>query len=339
MAVVKADAYGHGIAKVLPAFAQADALAVATVDEGIVIRRLGYDGALYVLSRVVCAEDIERGLRQALGFVLHTEEHVDWYIRSRRHQQRSPDADIYPDVWLKLDTGMHRLGLREQNYQRAMKKLSDSNVTNVGVLSHFACADQPEHPLNAEQIKRFEAATLSHSGPRSMANSGALIGLGDAVKFDWVRPGIMLYGSSPLTANSAQELGLQAALRLSARLVATREHKAGESVGYGATWTAQEETTLGIVALGYADGYPRTIAPGTAVSISGRRCQIVGRVSMDTIVVNLGRSTTATVGDEVELYGDDVSVDEVAKSANTISYELLVRLSTRATTLDTQERT
>lgn len=335
MAVVKTDAYGHGVDAVVHALDEADMLAVATLEEGLSIRNLGIRKPVVILSRLTSPACLQRGLAADLEFVLHTEKHVDWYVDTTPvagKPKSGLSGQIRPSVWLKYDAGMHRLGLDQKQYQHAHDRLrSRSAQEQIGVIAHFSDADTPSKVENTQQLSSFELATVDHTGVRSIANSAALIVRSES-HFDWVRPGIMLYGSSPLRGQSAESLGLRPAMTLSAELIAVRSIKSGDAVGYSGRWVALEDTKIGVVGIGYGDGYPRSTRDGCSVQIDGNEYPLVGRVSMDTLCVDLGRSSGLSSGERVELWGPNVSIDRVAEYADTIPYELMTRMSARKPT-------
>ena len=234
--------------------------------------------------------------------------------------------------WLKVDTGMHRLGVMPEQVPDLLSRCRQCNniAQPVTVLSHLACADEPEHPENQMQMETFDDLELAEDLPRSLANSAAIIAFPDA-HYDWVRPGIMLYGISPLADTTASELDLQPVMTLKSRLIAVNHLLQGDPVGYGATWQCPEDMPVGVVGFGYGDGYPRHVPSGTPVLVNGQRVPIVGRVSMDLITVDLRTLPEAQVGDEVILWGEGLPIEEIAVAAETIAYELVCRLTSRVT--------
>ena len=236
------------------------------------------------------------------------------------------------DVWMKLDSGMHRLGVLPKDAPAFYQRLSVChNVMHpINIISHFSSADQPEANTTSQQLACFNAFTADKPGKKSLAASGGILTCPQA-HYDWVRPGIMLYGVSPLTNFYAAELNLQPVMALKSSLIAVREHHAGEPVGYGATWRSDVNTRLGVVAIGYGDGYPHCAPAGTPVWINGREVPIVGRVSMDMISVNLGLAATDKVGDEALLWGTELPVEKIAAFTGVSPYELITRLTSRVT--------
>ena len=325
MAAIKADAYGHGALQVAAALDQADSLAVATLEEAMQLHWHGESRPVVVLGGVQHLAEMRTAAEHGFQLVIHDDSHIEFL------RQLEPVWNL--TVWVKLDTGMHRLGFDPNRAGELQQLLVDTpHVRLIGWMTHFACADDLAHPLTEQQLSRFEEALVGIDGDRSIANSAGIMAW-PASHADWVRPGIMLYGSSPFMGNPAADYGLQPVMSLRSNLISIHEVAAGEGVGYGQTWVCPQNTTVGVVGVGYGDGYPRHAPNGTPVSIAGQRLPIIGRVSMDMICVDLGELPSASVGDVVELWGDSISVDEIAEAAGTISYELFCRLTGRVETL------
>jgi len=322
MAVIKADGYGHGIAAVANALTEADALAVASIDEALLIRKSAPDSPpICLLEGVFRIDELNEVFNSGLILVIHNEEQVR-YLESSKTDSPVP-------VWLKIDTGMNRLGIDVTSFQDLYQRLQSCEaVSQIGLMTHFACADDAQSPMTSAQLKKFELAVNGTTAARSAANSAGIVQWPDS-HYQWVRPGIMLYGSSPVSGRSADELGLKPVMSLESELVALHRVKKGDSVGYGATWTAERDTTVGVVACGYGDGYPRHAGSGTPVLVNNQRQPLIGRVSMDMITVDIGDQPRAKIGDPVVLWGEELSVDEIAACANTISYELLCQVTRR----------
>ena len=317
-AVVKAHAYGHGLPAAIRGFTGADGLALLEFDNARRLRALGWRGPILMLEGPFGPEDVAMAGEFGLSLVVHDASQIEWL---RAHEGKAID------VWLKLNTGMNRLGLDPESAASTQRELSVlPAVGTVSLLTHFSDADRPGGA--AAQIERFDRATLDLPGSRSLANSAALCDLPQTHRH-WVRPGIMLYGSSPFADRSAASLGLRAAMTLRAALIGTQTLEAGDTVGYGSSFTAPGPMRIGIVACGYADGYPRHAPTGTPVEVAGVRTRTVGRVSMDMMAVDLEPAPDAGVGAPVELWGERVPVDEVAASAGTIGYELLCAVAPR----------
>ncbi|MHA7927363.1 MAG: alanine racemase [Marinobacter sp.] len=322
MAVVKADGYGHGIGPVVSALdGLAPKFAVACLEEARAIRETGLGHPVVLLQGVPAGNDIEECARNGFEPVFHSFQQLEWLERS----------DARPAFWLKVNSGMNRLGIHPDELAGAMSRLHTMNADQglLGFVTHFACADDPDSTMTAQQTSVFEQATSAFPGlMKSVANSAAHF-LPDQPMFDWSRPGIMLYGGSPMVGRTGPELGLEPVMSLEAPLINTRMVPAGESVGYGASWVADRDTRMGMVAIGYGDGYPRHAGTNTPAAINGQRVRLIGRVSMDMLAVDLTGAPDAKEGDTVELWGSTVGVDEVAACAGTISYELLTGITGR----------
>ncbi len=311
MAIVKADAYGHGIqaARAL----DADAFGVACLEEALALRRAGITAPIVLLEGFLHRDELPLILEEGLSVVIHS----PWQVKALRAFSR------LPPLWLKIETGMHRLGLAPEE----MRAILSSLPPDTGLMTHLACADTPHHPLNAVQIGRFFEAAGHLPGPKSLANSAALMALPQA-RGDWVRPGLMLYGASPFPARTGDELGLKPAMTFTTRLIAVKRCRRGEAIGYGAS-PCPEDMPVGIAAAGYGDGYPRHAPPGTPVLVNGTRASLIGRVSMDMLHIDLRACPGARVGDTVCLWGEGLPVEEVARWAGTLPYELFCRLTPR----------
>ena len=320
MAVVKSQAYGHGGVGVAQALASGvDALAVARMEEGRLLREAGIDCPVVVLEGPVQQADLDLADRLGLELTIHHESQLN-LLRAHRG---GPLA-----CWLKCDTGMHRLGFSLDHVGGAWSFLSETtSVEERGVITHLACADDPNDPMTEKQLERMRRACKGLEAEQSIANSAAIIAWPDS-HADWVRPGLMLYGASPIIGRTAATLDLQPVMTLRAPLIATKTLAKGDPVGYGASWTAPEDMPLGVVGIGYGDGYPRHIGAGAGVLLAGRRVPIVGRVSMDMITIDL-RGVDANVGDSVTLWGEGLPVEEVAEWAGTIPYTLFCGVTER----------
>lgn len=323
MAPVKADAYGHGAVPVARALenAKVDALAVASLAEALSLRDAHIQTPIALLEGVMSFEEAAQAVYEQLHIVVH--DH--WQIALL--EKLPPSARL--TLWFKLDSGMHRLGFPLADVPQLVAALQrHPGWSFAGWMTHFACADELENPFTAEQIRRFDDALQGIPGARSMANSAGLIGWPQARR-DWVRPGLALYGCSPLPAMSAQQIGLRPAMQLDSRIIAVREYAAGEGIGYGQNYRCQRAMRIGVVAVGYADGIHRAFANGTPVLIRGARAQFAGRVSMDMITVDLQNVPSAEVGDAVTLWGHGLPAEEVAPWASTLAYELFCGLTRR----------
>jgi alanine racemase len=326
-AMVKADGYGHGLAFVARALEQdVDGFGVALAEEAAMLREEGISRPLLLLEGPFDADELAQAAVAQCELVIHSE----WQVALL-------EATVLPSsvrVWLKLDTGMHRLGVSLEQADAIIARLrACDQVVLVGLVTHFACADMAVDPIGPVQLQRLQQLAGRHALPFSAANSAALFRYPDSVG-SRVRPGIMLYGSSPFADRSAKALGLTVTQRLTARVIAVNAVPEGDRVGYGGHWCAERDSAVAVVAIGYGDGYPRHAPSGTPVAIASadnhwRRAPLVGRVSMDMITVDITDLPVVRVGDEVELWGDHIDIDEVARHCGTISYELFCRLTTR----------
>lgn len=321
MAVVKADGYGHGLERVARALRGADAFGVAAIGDGLRLRAAALNDRVVVLSGPDEPADLSEFRRLRLDAVIHHESQIEWL---------EADSDKRPiRVWLKLDTGMHRLGFVPERAQemfdrlRALKNVDDDIV----LMTHFAASDEFDNPLSAEQVARFDAGTIALQGKRSLSNSAGLLGWSQS-RSDWVRVGGLLYGLSVVDGKTGSDLGFDPAMTLTTKLIAINRVRKGERVGYAATYECPEDMPIGVAAIGYGDGYPRSVQGGTPVSINGRRAPIVGRISMDLITIDL-RGIDANVGDRVTLWGGELPVEEIAHHAGTISYDLTCGMTKR----------
>ena len=332
VAVIKANGYGHGLVPVAQALADpADALAVATIDEALTLRDAGIAAPLLVLQGATTPDDVLEAAERGLWLMLHRMAQVDALCRAR------PDRPV--TAWLKIDTGMHRLGVAPQEVAAACAALAAApNVVDPVVLcTHLACADEPGSPVTPRQLAVFETCADGLELPRSIANSAGILHW-PASHADWNRPGIMLYGCEPAGAFDGGADGLEAVMRVTSEIIAIREVRPGEGVGYGHRWRASAPARIGTVSVGYGDGYPRHAPAGTPVWVGGRRLPLAGTVSMDMITVDLTGHDDIRVGDTVELWGPNVPVNEVAAHAGTIGYELLAGMTARLPRVYRDER-
>lgn len=316
LAVIKADGYGHGLIRVAHALVDADGFAVARVEEGVALRRAAIGRRIVVLQGFNDREELAALLTHRLEPVIH----CAWQIDALAGRS---DVTIRP--WLKLDTGMHRLGLTVKEFASAVTRLAHLQPR---LMTHLACADEPGHPATPDQLERFQRVTRHLSMAKSIANSAAVLSWPES-HADWVRPGLMLYGLSPFNQRSGPELGLTPVMTLKSRLVTIKSLPEGAAVGYGQSWTARRPTRLGLVSAGYGDGYPREIEAGTPVRIGAALVPIVGRVSMDMLTVDLTDHPSIAPGNEVILWGEGLPVETIAASAATIPYTLVCGVTAR----------
>lgn len=319
MAVIKADAYGHGLLRAAAALEEADGFGLLNIRDALQVREAGHRQPILLLEGCFDANDMALAAEHGLSCVLHS----DWQLDL---------LDAYPrraalEVWLKINTGMNRLGFNPGDIPAVMERLRrHAAIGNIVLMTHFANADEVRGinpPLNL-----FMDISGQYRLPRSLANSAALFRY-PQTHGDWVRPGLVLYGASPFAETSAAALGLKPVMTLSSRIIAVRELRAGEEVGYGGAFRAEHSMRVGIVACGYADGYPRHAGTGTPVLVDGQRTQTLGRVSMDMLCVDLCTLPNAGLGSEVVLWGEGLPVEEIARAAGTISYELMCGLTAR----------
>ncbi len=318
-AVVKANAYGHGLGRAVRALEAADGYALLDLADAVDLRESGVTKPILLLEGVFEADDLQVVGEHGLAIVVHDDEQIA-LLEAVRLPARVA-------VYLKMNSGMNRLGFAPARYRQVFERLARSPaVSGITLMTHFADADGPSGV--AEPLRRFEAAVARIEAPRSLANSAALLRYPET-HFDWVRPGIMLYGCSPFPDASAAALGLKPVMTLASELIAVRELRPGDRAGYGGTFLADRPLRLGVVACGYADGYPRHAPTGTPVLVGGVRTRTAGRVSMDMLAVDLDPVPGAAVGTPVTLWGEGLSCDEVAAAAGTVSYELLCALAAR----------
>jgi alanine racemase len=319
LAVVKANAYGHGLARILPALAGADGLALIELDAAVALRDAGDKRPILLLEGFFDASELAAVAEHALATVVHCEDQV----------RMLEDAALsHPlDVYLKVNAGMNRLGVAPGAAQGLAERLARAPaVRSVRLMMHFARADEADGL--AEPLARFRAACKGLAYPRSFANSAGIVRFGE-IGGEGVRPGIMLYGATPFTDRSAESLGLAPVMTLRSQLIGVQSLAPGERVGYGGTFEATRSTRIGVVACGYADGYPRHAPNGTPVLVCGQRVPMAGRVSMDMLTVDLTSLPQAKIGSGVVLWGEGLPVDEVASAAGTVGYELLCAVAPR----------
>ena len=328
MAVIKANAYGHGLLPVARSLSDADCLTVARLQEAAELRTAGIETPIALLGGVLSETDLATAFDLDLQLAVHTESQIEWL-------ERLGQADA--TVWLKIDTGMNRLGFRPDEAQYLIGRLRQC-VADLRVMTHFANADNLQDDTTASQIEQFSNIVSSFNGDISIANSPAILRWEAALTVFaeqrnngrlWVRPGLVLYGISPFADQCGTDLGLQPAMRFESRLIAVKTSRAGETVGYGGTWRCERDTVLGIVAAGYGDGYSRFIPAGSPVIINDRRVPVAGLVSMDLTAVDLGPGATDQIGDPVLLWGDELPVEEIAKHAGSIPYQLVCGITNR----------
>jgi alanine racemase len=322
VAVIKANGYGHGAVAVARALAgAAPALGVASVEEAQELRESGISTPIVLLEGVFDPHEMALVDRLALAMVVHSREQLEW-VRAAR-----PTRPL--TCWLKLDSGMHRLGFTADTFAAAHAALAQCpQVGQVVLMTHLARADEPDHPYTNRQLALFAQVCNGMAEPRSLASSAGLLAWPAAIA-DWVRPGIMLYGASPLPPAHPAAARLRPVMTLESALIAVRDLKAGESIGYGGRFVCERPTRVGVVAAGYADGYPRHAPDGTPVAVNGQLTRLIGRVSMDMLTVDLTALPHARSGDPVELWGAQISANAVAAASDTIAYQLFTGVTRR----------
>lgn len=324
LAVVKANAYGHGAVAVARALAaEADGFAVACVEEALELRESGIRGRLVLLEGVFSPDELALVDQAALALVVHNHTQLAWLLAA------APSRPL--EVWIKLDTGMHRVGFAPSEFPAVNAQLAACPHIGARVaMTHFARADETAHPYTATQLATFEHAVSGVQIGRSLANSAAVLAW-PAAQGDWTRPGIMLYGVSPFVTGDphAATPALRPAMTLESAVIAVRELAAGEPVGYGGRFVCTRPTRVGVVAIGYADGYPRHARDGTPIAVNGQLTRLIGRVSMDMITVDLTDCGAVQLGDPVELWGQTVAARAVAEASDTIAYHLFTGLGRR----------
>lgn len=321
MAAIKANGYGHGLVRVAQALASSDGFAVASIDEALVLREAGIQAPITLLEGFFHADEIPLASQYRLDLLLHHSQQIDLL-------EQTPFSQTIR-AWLKVDTGMHRLGISPQQVAAQWRRLeAHPNLEPLGQMTHLANADEINHPATRSQLATFHQATDELPGLQAIANSAGILGWPQS-HADWVRPGIMLYGVSPFVGGRAGEHDLRPVMTLTSELIAVNRMNKGDAVGYGGRWVCPESMPVGVVAVGYGDGYPRHAPDGTPVLVNGRRVPMIGRVSMDMITVDLRSQPDAAIGDPVVLWGEGLPAEEIAEQAGTIAYELFCGITSR----------
>ena len=323
MAVLKANAYGHGLVTIAQHLNEADAFAVARIDEALALRAGGLTKPIVLLEGFFHQEDLPILLANNFQTIIHDE------IQLKMLESAQLDAPL--NCWLKINTGMHRLGIAPEQFDMFYQRLQASpNAQNkINLMTHFACADDVKNTKTVQQITLFDNLTQEVQQAHCLSNSAGIIAWPSG-HGDWVRPGLMLYGVSPMANHTGKDHQLKPVMRLTTKVIAVRNVGAHEQVGYGGRWQSDKPTVLAVVALGYGDGYPRHAKEGTPVIINGHRYGIVGSVAMDMITLDIGNNVhNVEVGDEVIMWGPELPVEEIAQCADTISYELLCNITPR----------
>lgn len=325
MAMVKADGYGHGLVNVALALKEADAFGVACLEEAIALRKAGVNNRIVLMAGFYDAHE-ELPLIQSLNLELaihHQEQinHLKFFFQQT--------TDVAIPVWIKINTGMNRLGFSCDQVLEVFKTLDQcAFIKHQGFMTHFASADEPHHTANHTQVDAFFKTVQDLPGEKSLANSAAILGI-PASHADWVRPGILLFGVSPYTGRMGRDEGLLPVMTLQSKLIAVQSVKAGQTIGYGREYLCEKDMRIGVVAAGYGDGYSRLMPSGTPLLVNGKTAPLVGRVSMDMLTVDLSSQPEAKIGDIVQLWGPDLPVEKIATAVGTSAYELLTGLAKR----------
>ena len=322
MAVIKANGYGHGLLLMAQALNNVDGLAIARISEGIFLRKSGVKSKLLILSGFFSERQLNDIVEYSLDVVVHSVQQVEILKKYLGQPKIS--------IWVKINTGMNRLGLSSAEFAIAYQELTAlPNIKQpITLMTHLSNADDMKSPVTQQQIQLFNKTVGNISDEKSIANSAGIIGWPDSVT-NWVRPGLMLYGVSPFLKGYGKELGLNPVMSLHSYIIAVKNIAAGESVGYSGNWVSRKQTRLGVVCVGYGDGYPRYAKEGTPVLVNNERVPLIGRVSMDMITVDLSSQKNVIPGDPVTLWGDGLAVEEIAKYADTIPYTLLCGITKR----------
>lgn len=327
MAIVKADAYGHGITRIARALTTVDAFGVACLEEARQLRNAGVQQRILLLEGPFNAAELEEISSLQLDIAVHDISQVEYL------EAANPADPLV--VWLKIDSGMHRLGFMPGDCEAVWQRLKNCRSVSdrMYVMSHFAVAGERDNPMTGDQLQCFMERSSAMDAEKSIANSAAIIAFSDS-HLDWIRPGLMLYGVSPMSDSTSIDESLQPVMTLESQLIAVKQLRRGDRVGYGATYCCPEDMPVGVVAAGYGDGYPRHAPSGTPVLVNGERVSLVGRASMDMLTVDLRTQPDARVGNAVVLWGGRLPVEEIARHAGTIPYELLCGVHKRLQLLE-----
>ncbi|QHG92722.1 alanine racemase [Coxiella endosymbiont of Amblyomma sculptum] len=322
LAMIKSNGYGHGLIRVAKTLERANAFGVSCIDEALILRSNGISTPIVVMRGFSDKMELNEFIQNDLMAVIHHSYQVDLLRENKTFSTLQ--------IWLKIDTGMHRLGFSPKNLKSVYDRLSSclSIQKPIGLMTHLADADNEDRSFTEWQINRFIKITENQHVPKSIVNSAGLLNYPIAF-FDWVRPGIMLYGVSPFSWETGVERNLKPVMTLSAKIISIKNCRPGDVVGYGCSWRFSENTLIGIVSIGYGDGYLRRIPSGTPTLLHGKTCPLLGRVSMDMIAIDLNREPNAKIGDEVILWGSNLPIEHIAKQAGTTGYELLCRINQR----------
>ena len=331
MAVIKANAYGHGMVEIARALSSSDGFAVATIEEAMDLRESGVYQPILILEGFNCIDDLRMVYAYDLQCVIHNEQQIELL---EKNKPKSNSKGI--SVWLKIDTGMHRLGFSPLEASVMYQRLQNGSSVRqpVHVMTHLACADDKNSKFTNQQVKLFRESIktlpLSDGVNISVANSAGLLAWPETNEgTQWVRPGIMLYGSSPVMKSAADQFDLKPVMTLKSEVIAIHDFNKGDGIGYGQSYVCQSDMRVATIAIGYGDGYPRHAQTGTPVLIRGKQYPLIGRVSMDMITVDVSKAKKVQIGDEVILWGEGLSADNIAEHADTISYDLFCGVTQR----------
>ena len=330
LAMIKSNGYGHGLTRVAKALVKADAFGVASLNEALTLRKAAIKTPIVVMAGFYEEAELPEFINSNLAAVIHRPDQVA-ALEKTNTPSRLP-------VWLKIDTGMHRLGFPVAQTESIAARLNACEVVQkpIGLMTHLADADNLNREFTESQIKQFFHAIQHITGPTSIVNSAGLLAYPRAAA-DWVRPGIMLYGVSPFAQRTGEEEGLRPVMTLSAKLIAIQHCHKDDAIGYGCTWRCPEAMSVGILGIGYGDGYPRHAKNGTPTLLNEKICPLIGRVSMDMIAIDLRAQPNAKVGDKVILWGEGLPVEKIAACADTIGYELLCNLTPRVEIIEVHD--
>lgn len=323
IAMIKANAYGHGLRSVAMRLdGKINSFGVASIDEALDLRQVNIKAPITLMSGAFEPDDLRISSQQNFHLIFHEKQQLQWLESTKLANPIK--------IWLKIDTGMGRLGFNLEEAKKVYNMLSNNPqvIQPIGIISHLSCAEEKDHPLNQIQFKAFREFTKELPGPKSIANSATIFNFENDL-YDMVRPGLSLYGVSPLPLKSAASLNLKPVMTLQTKLVKISHFKKNQTIGYGARFTCPEDMPIGVIAMGYGDGYPRTAKDGTPVLVNNKKCQIIGRVSMDMATIDLRNCPDAKLEDPVILWGDKLPIEEVALHTDHIPYDLICGVQQR----------
>jgi alanine racemase len=331
LAMVKSNAYGHGIERIAKALTEVEAFGVASAEEGMLLRSAGIHQPIFLMEGLFHANELPQAIAQDFTLIVHHLHQVEML-------EHYPNQHHQLNVWLKIDTGMHRLGFQPQEVNAIYQRLQKCALVKkpIGLMTHFAKADANDRAHTLQQIEIFNQVTAGMDGPRSLSNSAGIIAWPSA-HAEWIRPGIMLYGTSPLLGHRGVEHNLYPVMALTSELIAIHDLRKGQPVGYSGLWICPEDMRIGVVGIGYGDGYPSNVKSGAPVFVNARPCALIGRVAMDMLSVDLRTQPEAQIGDPVLLWGPGLPVEVIAEYSDTIAYELLTRITQRVRVVVTTE--